>query len=257
MSQFTPPQFDFAALMKQYQDQQAAANSANESRYQGILGTLRGQGQASKLDVQRAGAEERGGIEQSMINRGLYSSTVMDALKNRSRESEGRQSAAIDESVADRTAGVMERRTDQGPNLGLFASLLQNAASGYGLQSGGAAGAGSVPRGGAFAGVNPSRFSTSGAGGGGGSGGGGYNLSSGGGGGGGGSGVATFTNDGQGIGPIAGDPGVWNTVRYQPNIGNSVSAVRPGSVPGTWQYQSRTPNPSSRVSVQSRNPWGQ
>lgn len=245
MTMFSPGVPDFNALMKMYQDQQGAANTANESRYRGILGVLQNQGATSKQDIQRTGAEERGGITQSMIDRGLYSSSVMDSLKNRSFEAQNRASSAVDESVADRTAGVMERRTDQGPNLGLFSSLLGQAAGGLGSVAGQAAGQNSVGRGYAFGGINqaglqsPGFGSSGGGGGGGGSGGGGgYNISSGGGGGSGGGGETVHTTTG-------GPSPVGSLDRYLYNINQARDAAA-----------RQAPNSNSIVRVTSRNPWG-
>lgn len=245
MSQFTPPAFDINELMKKYEDQQAAANAANETRYQGILGLLQRQGASSKLDVARSGAAERSDITQSMISRGLYSSTVMDALKNQSLERQDRENTRIDESVADRTAGVMERRTDQGPNLGLYSTLLSQAAAGYGQQAGQQAGQSSVERGYGFAGVNPSRFSSSGGGGGGG-GGGGFNISSGGGGGGSTiGGVETFRNNAPPVGSM--DRYLWNV--NQQRLREEAAARASGSLPPSNLVGSRQGN---RITISNR-----
>lgn len=162
--------FNIDDLMRRYDEQQKAANSANENRYGQILQTLKGQGEASKADVRRGGADERGQIGQDLIGRGLFNTTVLDSLRGGSREREQRELSRIDESVADRTAGVMERRTDQGPNMGMFADLLRSIGQGQGAQAGYGQGQGSVGRSYSFGGVNPSRFSSGGGGGGGGGG---------------------------------------------------------------------------------------
>lgn len=187
-------QFDFNSIMNSYRDQQDKANNANETRYQGILSTLQNQGASAKADVARAGGEERAGIMQGSIDRGLFNTSVLDSLNNNSYQAQNRENTRIDESVADRTAGVMERRTDQGPDMGLYAGLLQSAASGMGALPGQRAGQGSVGNSFSFAGM-----------GGGGSGGGGgtsrmstgpgFGQGGGGGGGSGATGVQTFTND--------------------------------------------------------------
>lgn len=145
--------FNLSSIMGKYDEQQKAANQANELRYQDILKTLKGQGESSKRDIAMGGREERADISQDLIGRGLFNTTTLDALKNRSREREGRESTRIDESVADRTAGVMERRTDQGPNAGLFAQLLQSIGQGQGAQQGYGEG-GNIGRSNSFGGIN-------------------------------------------------------------------------------------------------------
>lgn len=145
--------FNLSSIMSKYDEQQKAANQANELRYQDILKTLEGQGTAAKRDVAMSGREERADIGQDLIGRGLFNTTTLDALRNRSREREVRENTRIDESVADRRAGVMERRTDQGPNAGLFAQLLQSIGQGQGAQQGFNQG-GNIGRAHSFGGIN-------------------------------------------------------------------------------------------------------
>ena len=115
------------------------AKRANEQRYQAILNLLRTQGEASKNEVRRSGEEERGAIAQSAIGRGLYNSTVLDSLNNASLERQSRELTKVDESVADRLAGVMERRTDAYPDnqqmnagVGALGAMIGGQASGGG-----------------------------------------------------------------------------------------------------------------------------
>lgn len=162
----------YASVINDFADAQDRANQANETRYGDILNTLRDQGTTAKADVQRSGQAERGDITQDAISRGLYSTSVLDTLRNASREREGREMARIDETVANQRAGVMERRTDQGPNAGLYSQLLTSQASAdqagrrgtttVGAMSGGGGGGGNM-------GFDPSMLGGSGRGGGGGS----------------------------------------------------------------------------------------
>lgn len=223
---------DFNSIIKAYQGQQDKANAANESRYTGILDTLKGQGASSKTDIARSGGEERAGIRQDAIDRGLFNTSVLNSMENQSYDSERRQNQAVDESVADRTAGVMERRTDQGPDAGMFGQLLSQAAAGIGAPQGQSAGS-SGGMANSFAGVDPTRFSGSGGGRGGGNdtssgwsnifGGGGGNSS-------GNSGVQTFTNDAarqQGAAGPAGGPST--TPAFNPNMQPVTGNSRPNS----------------------------
>ncbi len=180
-------------LLSQIQAQRDEANKANEGRFQNILGLLKNQGISSKEDVRRGGIEERGNIQQQLISQGLGGSTALQALQGRSRERQQRESTRIDESVANRIAGVTERRTDRGPDVGAFAQLLQSFGQGVGNQGG------LNPDNTTFAGGAGSGRGGGGGGGGGGSSGGSGNQSRRAGGGGGGSSggrVGTFRNSG-------------------------------------------------------------
>jgi len=105
------------------------ANSANEQRYQQSIGLLAGQGQASKSDALRQRNEGFGQDTQSLIDRGLGNTTVLDSSRRRRDEDLQRANQRIDESVADRISGAVERRTDQAPDYGLLTSLLQQQSS--------------------------------------------------------------------------------------------------------------------------------
>jgi len=121
-------------LIRRQERLQDEAREANESRYQNTLAELSRQGIQSKADVRRGVAEEKGGITQGLIDRGLGSSTVLDSLMNRSEERGQREATRIDESVADRRAGVMERRFDEYPNLDFIGQLIQQMMQGRGQQ---------------------------------------------------------------------------------------------------------------------------
>jgi len=143
----------YSDVINAYTDAQDRANTANETRYQGILSTLEGQGNTAKADIARGGAAERGEITQDAIGRGLYSTSVLDTLRGGSREREARQSAAVDEAVAAQRAGVMERRTDQGPDAGFYSSLLQQRAAADGQNQRGTQTIGAMSGGGGFPGM--------------------------------------------------------------------------------------------------------
>ncbi|MGD9631415.1 MAG: hypothetical protein AB7V18_19420 [Pyrinomonadaceae bacterium] len=104
------------------------ANMANEDRYKQSIGLLAGQGQSSKLEARRQSQEGFAGDTQSLISRGLGNTTVLDSARRRRDEDYQRAAQSIDESVADRVSGVVERRTDQAPNYGAFTDLLREQA---------------------------------------------------------------------------------------------------------------------------------
>jgi len=158
------------------------ANSANEKRYTDILeilkrsreGTggrldeadqilrdrvsqveelLRSSGRGAKREATRRSAERSAASDQSLMDRGLFNSTVLDANRRREGETLGREVDDIEERVSGQRAGalsqllgdlagfqsdragfergetldetgVMERRSDLGPDMGAFLNLL-------------------------------------------------------------------------------------------------------------------------------------
>jgi hypothetical protein len=115
-------------IVKQLQAAQDKANKANESRYQDILGLYGNLGQAglARIGQQETQAQAKG--TQDLISRGLGNTTITSAISRGIASDAELARQQLQESVAMQKAGVMERRTDQGPDLGLYASLLQQAA---------------------------------------------------------------------------------------------------------------------------------
>lgn len=156
--------FDINQFLQMYQQQQDKANAANEKRYQDILGTigsgrkeemglLEGMGTASKNKAFLDTRENIGGDTQSLIDRGLFNTTVLDSMKRNRQTDLQNTYQSIDESTRSAKAnavrgytemlsGAQERRTDQGPNLGMLAQLLQGIGQGAGMQAGYGAGGG-------------------------------------------------------------------------------------------------------------------
>jgi len=177
-------------ILEEWRRGQNSANEANQQRLDQILGLLEGQGQNAIEETRRSSAERVAGGDQSLMDRGLFNTTILDANRRREGEVRDREINRINEGVALNKAGVLERVFDNGPDFGSLLSLLGQLGQGEGANAGG--------RSFNFAGVNRpggpiDPFGTGGIGGGaGGAGGGGS------GGGGGGGGVQTFTNPGAG-----------------------------------------------------------
>ena len=156
---------DFNSIFQQIMDAQKTANVANVQRYNEILsslGTLGQQvdtrfteaagqlaqlGEAGRTRIKTGATKSIAASEQDLISRGLGTSTIRmtaqrgimsDAERARQELEEGlaAQRAGLSErragaemQIGGMKAGVMERRTDAGPDLGLFASLIQAAAA--------------------------------------------------------------------------------------------------------------------------------
>ena len=175
-------------ILEEWRNATNSANTANQERLDSILGLLEGQGASAIDQVNRDSAERTAGGDQSLIDRGLFNTTITDANRRREGESRTRQTNAINEGVALNKAGVLERVSDQGPDFGALMNLLSQFGQGAGANSGGRTfnfGGINRPEGP----INP--FGSSGSGGGGGGGGGGGSGSGSG-------GVQTFTNPGGG-----------------------------------------------------------
>lgn len=104
------------------------ANAANDTRYRQGLGLIAGQGQSSKDEAKRGAESGFAQDTQSLVSRGLGSSTVYDSSRRRRDEDYQRASQRIDESVADRAAGFIERRSDAAPDIGKLLELMQQKA---------------------------------------------------------------------------------------------------------------------------------
>lgn len=159
-------------IINEWRSGRDAANQANQQRLDDILGLLQGQGESAKDEARRASGERTAGGDQSLMDRGLFNTTILDANRRREGEAVTRETNRIDENVALNKAGVLERVTDTGPDDQAFMNLLMTLGQSQG-QGG---------RSHNFAGINRPGGSSSGGGGGNGSGGGGRGSGGGGGG---------------------------------------------------------------------------
>lgn len=132
---------DTNALVGQYNRQFGAANRANRRRYRQLLGLMRqsmtdvgtrsGQNVA---DIQREGADLTAQGDQSLMNRGLYNTSTLDAL----HRNIGFDTAAavnrehdfnIDRLINRRDAlgNAISNRQDVGPDAGFYANVISQA----------------------------------------------------------------------------------------------------------------------------------
>lgn len=158
-------QLDLPNLIAQFQAAQNAANQANLARYQEQLASIRGLGdqltgtygqaeallenlgQSAREDVGRRGEQVLQKGQQDLISAGLFGTTMAPNLRRAVAEDTGRQERAITEDVSARRAGVLGQRagaelsvgdmlqraiaarSDIGPDLSTYASLIQAAAA--------------------------------------------------------------------------------------------------------------------------------
>ena len=114
-------------IVAQMQAAQEKANLLNEQRYRQVLSQFEGLGQAGRARIEQQTAQRQAEAVQGLTSRGLGGTTITSAV-SRGIAGEGElQRQQLEESVAMQRAGVMERRTDVGPALTMFASLLHTA----------------------------------------------------------------------------------------------------------------------------------
>lgn len=147
---------EFKTLSAQYQEQNDPAkelkslldkaNAENEARYQELLsiadqriGLADAFGQTARTRIDRSEAAQVGDMTQSLIDRGLYNTTVPMALERGIRSESEFQRQGVDEAearlrsdlMADKM-GVIERKSDVAPDLALYSQLQKEASAGSG-----------------------------------------------------------------------------------------------------------------------------
>ena len=134
-------------LAQQYQDSLDKANAANEGRYKGILtgyddlskrvsGELANVGQMEQKDINRQYKGMGSDVYQRLVNRGFGNSSLTGTMQMgverertdamaRSAERLAMMRANTDMDLSQGRFGVMERRTDQGPDPNQLIQLSQ------------------------------------------------------------------------------------------------------------------------------------
>jgi hypothetical protein len=145
----------------------AAANQANEARYQDILNGyqqryerslagLEGAGKQEAADINKLYDEQLSSINNDLVSRGMRNSSLAGNARTgndreriadiaRLNERLRQEKLAVDAGLSKDTLDVMERKTDLGPDLALLAQLQKAASMGGGM---GGVMAGGMPGGG-------------------------------------------------------------------------------------------------------------
>jgi len=163
-------------LMQLFTSGQDAANQANQGRYRDIMRQLnrtsrqtgrtyrragqltRRLGRSGRRDINRQAGEASASMLQSMIDRGLGSTTITDSLQRQIDRDANEARQSLNEQVQGQRAGIlmsqagsqermggliaqmMENRTDQGPDSALIAQLMSQLGQGQGAAGGGGGG---------------------------------------------------------------------------------------------------------------------
>ncbi len=158
-------QNDLNAMIAQIQRSQNLANQANTTRYQQALAQMQsarnnltglygraGQyiqdiGQTAARDVNLGAERTYGGLEQDLVSRGLGNSTVLSSIARGVEDDRRRAMERVEEQrrvalggLAERfggaqfgatgdIAGLIQSRTDQGPDAGAYSQMVRDAAA--------------------------------------------------------------------------------------------------------------------------------
>lgn len=169
---------NYQSLIDDYRKQLADANAANQKRLQQIVGNLDANGNpvdgatgllgsigaTAKSRVQESSTKAAGVADQDLISRGLGNTTIRSSVQRGIQTDENRAMQDIDNAVAQQKAGVLERVSEPGPDMGLYANLLRGIGSGQGQLAGQAqyrSGGGAGGAGGSLADSLRSMFGTS------------------------------------------------------------------------------------------------
>jgi hypothetical protein len=105
------------------------ANNASTTQRNQVLSLIAGGGGDAKADAKDVYDKTVANNAQDAINRGLNNSTVASTMNAGAQRALARENQRVDESTADRAAGVIERQSMNGPDVGQFASLFRDAAT--------------------------------------------------------------------------------------------------------------------------------
>lgn len=115
---------DYSAIVRLLADQTQQANAANEARYGQLLSNTDQFGQSAMQASQRQLTGELANNQQSLVNRGLGNSTLVDTTRRGILGDANARNTAVLGQVAQQKNNIIEARTDQAPDLSLYASLL-------------------------------------------------------------------------------------------------------------------------------------
>lgn len=114
-------------IIGQMQAAQQKANLLNEQRYRQALGQFENLGKAGRARIEQQTAQRQAAATQGLVSRGLGGTTVTSAVERGIASDAESQRQQLEEGIAVQRAGLIERRSDVGPDLGMFANLLQTA----------------------------------------------------------------------------------------------------------------------------------
>ncbi len=119
-------------LVESYNKAYGEAKSANEARYQQLLGITDETTGQRAADIRGRGEEERADLQQSLARTGLSNTTVSPTLTVGSKRREGEALNRLADQLQGTKLGIIERRTDAFPDPAALQSSLSRLGEGYG-----------------------------------------------------------------------------------------------------------------------------
>jgi hypothetical protein len=114
-------------IVKQLQAAQTAANKANETRYQDILKQYDTLGKAGETRIAQGEAQAQAKSQSSLTGRGLGNTTIVDAMSRGISGDAETSRQQLQEGITRDKTKVMEAKTEQGPDMSMYAQLLAQA----------------------------------------------------------------------------------------------------------------------------------
>ncbi len=121
-------------LVESYNKAFGEAKSANEARYQQLLGITEETTGQRAADIRSRGFEERSDLEQGLARTGLSNTTVSPTLTVGSKRREGEALNRLADQLQGTKLGIIERRTDAFPDPAALQSALGRLGEGFGGQ---------------------------------------------------------------------------------------------------------------------------
>jgi|WetSurMetagenome_2_1015567.scaffolds.fasta_scaffold39299_2 hypothetical protein len=106
------------------------ANAGNAQRGSAILQLLDQQGESQKAENQDTYTKQAAGIDQDMVSRGLFNTTIGSNLKQEAMSQMMNANQNVSERAASNLANMANSFSQQAPNMGLLANLMGEGGSG-------------------------------------------------------------------------------------------------------------------------------
>lgn len=119
-----------SALMKQFSDAQAKANSANEGRFNAARKELAGFGSSYTNDINRGYQADVGQQEQGAISRGLGNSTIRNSLLGGALRRKNDAMLSLKDRLASQRVNLLQSKFDNGPDPVAISQLFAQANQG-------------------------------------------------------------------------------------------------------------------------------
>lgn len=119
------------ALVANYNQAFGSAREANEARYQQLLGITDETTQQRQIDVTGAYQQKESDVMQRLAGLGMSNTTVAPTMQfGIEREKQSALNRTADE-MQQTKLGIIERREDEGPDLGSLQSVLAGVGTSY------------------------------------------------------------------------------------------------------------------------------